>query len=135
MTYLAVFSQINFFTWSGHCRKLKLIGNLSDSPKIFTVGRLTHKQLKRLCEFFLPNLFLMRAIFVWTLHIFLILFGKWRVRWKKGVRIFTQNWTLSETLQISHAVLLTWVKQCSACFFPEVRFLFEILRMRKNTFF
>ena len=25
--------------------------------------------------------------------------NNWRVQWKKGVRIFTQNWTLSETLQ------------------------------------
>ena len=54
---------------------------------------------------------------------------------EKGGRFFTQNLTLSETLQISHAVLFTWVKQCSACFFPEICFLFEILRMRKNTFF
>ena len=58
----------------------------------------------------------------------------WRVRWKKGVRIFTQKWTLSETLQIPHAVLFTWVKQCSACFFPEVCFLFEIISMQKTHF-
>ena len=32
------------------------------------------------------------------------------------------------------AVLFTWFKQCSACFFPEVCFLFEILRMRKTHF-
>ena len=57
----------------------------------------------------------------------------WRVRGKRALGF--QNWTLSETLQISHAVLFTWVKQCSACFFPEVCFLFEILCMRKNTFF
>ena len=48
---------------------------------------------------------------------------------------FTQNRTLSKTLQISHAVLFRCLKQCSACFFPEACFLFEILRMRKNTFF
>ena len=42
---------------------------------------------------------------------------------------------MSKTLQISHAVLFTCVKQCSACFFPEVCFVFEILRMQKNTFF
>ena len=53
---------------------------------------------------------------------------KWRVRWKKGVRYFTQNRTLSETIQISHAVLFRCLKQCSACFFPEACFLFEILR-------
>ena len=58
----------------------------------------------------------------------------WRVRWKKGVRTFTQKWTLSEMFQILHAVLFTGVKQCSACFFPEVCFFFEILRMRKTHF-
>ena len=56
-------------------------------------------------------------------------------RWKKGGRFFTQNLTLLEMLQISHTVLLTWVKQCSACFFPEICFLFEILRMRKKHIF
>ena len=61
--------------------------------------------------------------------------NNWRVRWKKGVRYFTQNRTLSKTLQISHAVLFRCLKQCSACFFPEACFLLEILRMRKNTFF
>ena len=65
----------------------------------------------------------------------LIYICNWRVRWKKGVRYFTQNRTLSKTLQISHAVLFRCLKQCSACFFPEACFLFEILRMRKNTFF
>ena len=62
-------------------------------------------------------------------------FTNWRVRWKEGVRYFTQNRTLSKTLQISHAVLFKCLKQCSACFFPEACFLFEILRTRKNTFF
>ena len=59
----------------------------------------------------------------------------WRVRWKKGIRYFTQNRTLSKTLQISHAVLFRCLKQCFACFFPEACFLFDTLRMRKNTFF
>ena len=45
-------------------------------------------------------------------------YNNWRVRWKKGVRYFTQNRTLSKTLQISHAVLFRCLKQCSACFFP-----------------
>ena len=38
----------------------------------------------------------------------------WRLHWKKGARFFTQKWTLSKTLQVSHAVLLRCVKQCSA---------------------
>ena len=59
----------------------------------------------------------------------------WRLRWKKGVRVFTQKWTLSKMLQISHAVLFTCAKQCSACFFPEVCIVFEILRMQKNPVF
>ena len=62
------------------------------------------------------------------------MYYNWRVRWKKGVTYFTQNRPLSKTLQISHAVLFRCLKQCSACFFPEACFLFEILRMRKNTF-
>ena len=45
----AVFSN-QFSTWSGHCKKLKLIGNLSDCPQILRVGtRLTYKQQKRAC--------------------------------------------------------------------------------------
>ena len=58
----------------------------------------------------------------------------WRLRWKKGVRFFTQKWTLSKTLQILHAVLFTCVKQCSTCFFPEVCIVFEILRMQKTLY-
>ena len=38
-------------------------------------------------------------------------------------------------LQIMRAVLLRCVKQCSACVFPEICFLFEILRMQKNHIF
>ena len=74
--YLALFSQINFFTWSGHCKKLKLIGNLSDYLQILTVGRLTHKQQKHVWEFFLSKYFYNESDFVRTLHIFLILFQK-----------------------------------------------------------
>ena len=58
----------------------------------------------------------------------------WRFRWKKGARFFTQNWTLSKTLQISHAVLFRCVKQCSVCFFAEVFFVYEILRMQKSLY-
>ena len=43
----------------------------------------------------------------------------WRLQWKKGVRFFTQKWTLSKTFQISHAVLFRCVKQCSACVCPK----------------
>ena len=46
---------------------------------------------------------------------------------KKGIGYFTQKWTLSKPLQISHAVLFRCVKQCSVCFLPEVCFVFEIL--------
>ena len=37
-------------------------------------------------------------------------------------------------LQILHAVLFTCAKQCSACFFPEVCIVFEILRMQKTLY-
>ena len=66
--------------------------------------------------------------------VFVILYTNWRVRWKKGVRFFTQKWTLSKTLQISHAVLFGYVEQCSACVLPETGFLFEILHMQKTLF-
>ena len=39
-------------TWSGHCKKLK-----RDCTQIFTVGRLTHKQQRNVCEFFLSKYF------------------------------------------------------------------------------
>ena len=68
----------------------------------------------------------------WVSHSTLIY--TWRLRWKKGARIFTQNWTLSKTLQISHAVLFRCVKQCSVSFFAEVFFVYEILRMQKSLY-
>ena len=57
LAYLVLFSRINFFTWSGHCKKLKLIGNLSHCPQILRLVRLTHKQQKHVCEFFLSKYF------------------------------------------------------------------------------
>ena len=42
-TFSAVFSNINFFSWSGHCKELELIGNLFDCPQI--------------CEFFSFEIF------------------------------------------------------------------------------
>ena len=60
--------------------------------------------------------------------------NNWRLWWKKGARFFTQNWTLSKTLQILHAVLFRYVKQCSVCFFAEVFFFYEILRMQKSLY-
>ena len=35
---------------------------------------------------------------------------------------------------LCHAVLFKCVKQCSACFFPEVCIVFEILRMQKTLY-
>ena len=58
--------------------------------------------------------------------------ANWRLRWKKGGRFFTQNWTLSETLQISHVVFIRCVKECSVCFLAEVCLVFEVLRMQKT---
>ena len=72
-----------------------------------------------------------------TLFLFLLsaMPNNWRVRWKKGVRYFTQNRTLSKTLQISHAVLFRCLKQCSACFSPWSLLPFWDITYAKNTFF
>ena len=53
----AVFSNQFFHFSEADTKKLKLIGNLSDSPQILTIGRLTHKQQKRVCEFPLSKFF------------------------------------------------------------------------------
>ena len=76
LTYLALFSRINFSAWSGHCKEVKLKGNLPDCPQILTVGRLTPEQQKFVCRYFLSKYFSMRAIFVQTLHIYLITIWK-----------------------------------------------------------
>ena len=57
LTYLALFSRIKYFTWGAHCKKLKLIGNLSDCPQNLTMGRLTYKQLNSVYECFLSKYF------------------------------------------------------------------------------
>ena len=80
MTYLALFSRISCFTWSGHCKELNLIGNLSE---ILTVGRWTHKQQKDVANLFFRTIFSKRAIFVQTLQIFVILFRK------RSIKVFT----------------------------------------------
>ena len=85
LTYLALFSRINFFTWCRH---------------ILTVGRLTHKQQNRVCKFFLSKYFTIRAIFVRTLHIFLILFRKCSVT-------FHWNWLW----QIADVFLALWPRK------------------------
>ena len=71
----------------------------------------------------------------WILWIHADLIYIWRVQWKKGVRYFTQKWTLSKMLQIPHVVLFRCLKQCSACFFPKVCSFFEILRNMQKTNF
>ena len=71
----AVFS--NFFTWRGHFKELKLKGNLSVCPQIWTVARLTYKRQKRFCEFFyFEILFLWERFLYDHFTFFLILFRK-----------------------------------------------------------
>ena len=94
---------------------MSLFANLGKLP--FTLGG------KGLFVCLLSNLY---APHLFTLN--------WRLRWKKGTTFFTQNWTLSKTLQISHAVLFRCIKQCSVCFFAEVFFVYEILRMQKSLY-
>ena len=48
-------SRSTIITWSRHCKKLKLLGNLPECPLILTVGRLTHKQQKGVCGFLLSK--------------------------------------------------------------------------------
>ena len=71
MTYLTLFSRINFFTWSGHYKKLKLIGNLSGCPQILTMGRLTYKHQKPVYEIFSFEIFLKWERFFYEHSIFL----------------------------------------------------------------
>ena len=85
LTYLALFSWINFFTWSYHRKKLKLIGNLSDCPLILTVGKLTHKQQNWVWEFFLSKYFFNESDFCTNTPYFFILL------WKCSVT-FPSNW-------------------------------------------
>ena len=53
--FLALFSRINFFAWSRHFKELQLKGNFLDCPQIWTVGRLTYKQQKCICELFISK--------------------------------------------------------------------------------
>ena len=53
--FLALFSRINFFAWSRHFKELQLKGNFFDCPQIWTVGRLTYKQQKYICELFISK--------------------------------------------------------------------------------
>ena len=67
-----IFSAV-FWNQFFHGKKPNLIRNLSDYPQILTVGRLTHKQQTRVCEFFSPEMFFsMRA----NTPYFLVLFRK-----------------------------------------------------------
>ena len=60
------------------CTDLGLIDMLltNQNAEIVACILLTHKQQKRVCDFFFRIIFSLRAIFVRTLHIFLILFRK-----------------------------------------------------------
>ena len=60
--------------------------------------------------------------------------NNWRLRWKKSARFLTQNWTLSKTLQISHAVLFRCVKQYSVCFFCWSFLPFRNITYAKNLY-
>ena len=55
--------DINYFTWRGHFKGLKLKGNLSVCPKIWTVARLTYKRQKSVCEFLFRNAFFSESDF------------------------------------------------------------------------
>ena len=96
MTYLALSSRINFFTWSAHCKKLKLIGDLSDCPQILTVGRLTDKQQKVVCEFFLLKYFFNESDFCMNTSYFFNpiskMFCNFSLKWQIADTFFLALW-------------------------------------------
>ena len=77
--FLALFSQIHFFTWScRHFKVLQLKGNFYICTQIWTVhvACLTNQQQKMSAiVYYFQNLY-SRPIFVWSLQLFLILFQK-----------------------------------------------------------
>ena len=74
--FSALFSRNNFFTRRGHFKELQVKGNLFDCSQILTVASFAYKQQKRVSEFFISKYIFSRAIFVRSIHIFLILFQK-----------------------------------------------------------
>ena len=77
--FSALFSRNNFFTRRGHLNELQVKGNLFNCSQILTVASFTYKQQKRVSEFFIS-----RAIFLRSIHIFLILFQKCSVTFEYG---------------------------------------------------
>ena len=71
-----VFSNQFFHFSEADTKKLKLIGNLSDSPQILTIGRLTHKQQTVVREFFLSKYFFNMSDFCTKTPCFLNPFSK-----------------------------------------------------------
>jgi len=61
--FLALFSQINFFTRSRHFKELQLKGNFFDWPQILTVARLTYSKQKHVCELFASKYFFSESDF------------------------------------------------------------------------
>ena len=74
--FSALFSRNNFFTRRGHFKELQVKGNLFDCSQILTVASYAYKQQNLVSEFFCSKYFFARAIFVRSIHIFLILFQK-----------------------------------------------------------
>ena len=76
------------------------------------------------------------CMYLYTAHITYHVSWRFTIEGFGGKRAlgFLLNWTLSKTLQISHAVLFRCVKQCSVCFFAEVFFVYEILRKQKSLY-
>jgi len=56
--FLALSSQLNFFSWSRHFKELQLKGNFFDCPQIWTVARLTYNKQNYVCELFISKCFL-----------------------------------------------------------------------------
>ena len=74
--FSALFSRNNFFTRRGHFKELQFKGNLFDCSQILKVASFAYKQQKCVSEFFISKNLFSEAIFVRSIHIFLILLQK-----------------------------------------------------------
>ena len=91
--FSALFSRNNFFTRRGHFKELQVKRNLFDCSQILTVASFAYKQQRVVSELFISKYFFSRAIFVRSIHIFLILFQKCSVTFH-----WNWIWQIADTL-------------------------------------
>ena len=92
------FLETIFFTRRGHFKELQVKGNLFNCSQILTVASFAYKQQKGVSKFFISKYFFSGAIFVRSIHIFLILFQKrsvtfhWHWIWQIADTFFLALW-------------------------------------------